>query len=118
MDRRLGLGPNTLEGLVWPISYCCERQSLVFYRTLTLCTTQADLASRPSLAKIPMSLRRVDGHATWTSRAALRLTLAQLPGQKWPSNEEIDGGEIVRGADGNPSGEYTFGRQEILFVEM
>ncbi|KAF7795130.1 hypothetical protein EIP86_006277 [Pleurotus ostreatoroseus] len=68
--------------------------------------TAADLASRPSLAKIPMSLRRVDGHATWTSRAALRLTLAQLSGQKWPSNEKIDGGEIVRGADGNPSGVF------------
>lgn len=54
-----------------------------------------------------MSLRRTDGHAVWVSKAALDLTLAQLPGQRWPSNEDIDGGEIVKDAYGVPTGAPT-----------
>ena len=53
-----------------------------------------------------MALRRTDGHAVWVSHAALALTLDQLPGKRWPENEEIDGGEIIRDEKGDPTGEH------------
>ncbi|KAJ3557061.1 hypothetical protein NM688_g1675 [Phlebia brevispora] len=77
--------------------------------------TAADLASRPGLANVPMSLRRSDGHAVWISYAAINITLAKLPGQRWPSNDDIDGGEIVRDSNDNPTG--IFLDNAILLVQ-
>ncbi|KAI0087591.1 amidohydrolase family-domain-containing protein [Irpex rosettiformis] len=69
--------------------------------------TAAHLASRKSLESLPISLSRVDGHALWVSPRVLELTKEQLPGQKWPSSEEVNGGEIVRDSTGNPTGVFV-----------
>ncbi|PCH43061.1 hypothetical protein WOLCODRAFT_132641 [Wolfiporia cocos MD-104 SS10] len=63
-----------------------------------------DLASRSLLATRALALSRVDGHALWVSPRALELAQANLPDGRWP--EGIEGGEIVRGADGEPSGTF------------
>ncbi|KAI0632894.1 amidohydrolase family-domain-containing protein [Trametes polyzona] len=55
--------------------------------------TAADLASRPSLASIPIALHRVDVHALWLSPRAIELTKAHLNGS-FP--DSVPGGEIVR----------------------
>ncbi|KIP09425.1 hypothetical protein PHLGIDRAFT_102850 [Phlebiopsis gigantea 11061_1 CR5-6] len=66
--------------------------------------TAAHLATRELLAGRPINLFRVDGHAIWLSPRALELTKEQLPQQRWPSNDEIDGGEVVRDNSGEPTG--------------
>ncbi|KAH9856434.1 amidohydrolase family-domain-containing protein [Lenzites betulinus] len=67
--------------------------------------TAADLASRPSLADLPIALHRVDVHALWLSPRALELTKAHLNGT-FP--ESVPGGEIVRDpASGEPTGIFV-----------
>jgi predicted amidohydrolase YtcJ len=66
---------------------------------------QAHLASRDLLAGRPIALSRVDGHALWVSPRALELTREQLPEQRWPSDEEVVGGEIMRDSNGKPTGQ-------------
>ena len=103
----MGLGSNALEELVWWFpnggSYCI----LPYGNVWSWYCVQADLASRKLLANRPMSLRRVDGHALWVSQAALDETLTQIPGGEWPDNEDIVGGEIIRDADGQPTGVFV-----------
>ncbi|KAI0799818.1 amidohydrolase family-domain-containing protein [Irpex lacteus] len=69
--------------------------------------TAAHLGSRKSLQNLPISLSRVDGHALWVSPRVLELTKAQLPEQKWPSNDEVNGGEIIRDSSGEPTGVFV-----------
>ncbi|TCD68977.1 hypothetical protein EIP91_009199 [Steccherinum ochraceum] len=69
--------------------------------------TAQDLASRPVLASRPIALSRVDGHALWVSPRAIELAEAELPGGKWPSDQEIEGGEIVRDHSGGPAGVFV-----------
>ncbi|THH33281.1 hypothetical protein EUX98_g931 [Antrodiella citrinella] len=69
--------------------------------------TAEHLALRPSLATRPIALSRVDGHALWISPRAIKLTKDSLPNQTWPSDDEIEGGEIQRDEDGNPAGVFV-----------
>jgi len=69
--------------------------------------SQTDLASRPLLAERPLALSRVDGHALWVSQRALDISQAALPGGKWPKPGEVEGGEVLRGTDGQPTGEFA-----------
>lgn len=66
--------------------------------------TAEDLATRPLLANRLIELIRVDGHATWISPRALEVTKESLPGGRWPSDDEVSGGEIRKDANGNPNG--------------
>ncbi|CDO70443.1 hypothetical protein BN946_scf184999.g84 [Trametes cinnabarina] len=64
-----------------------------------------DLASRPSLASLPIALHRVDVHALWLSPRAVALTKAHLNGT-FPAS--VPGGEIVRDpATGEPTGIFV-----------
>ncbi|KAI9061249.1 hypothetical protein FKP32DRAFT_1613179 [Trametes sanguinea] len=67
--------------------------------------TSADLASRTSLASLPIVLHRVDVHALWLSPHAVALTKAHLNGSL---PDSIPGGEIVRDATtGEPTGIFV-----------
>ncbi|KAJ8488240.1 hypothetical protein ONZ45_g14029 [Pleurotus djamor] len=55
--------------------------------------------SDPLLEGRPVALRRVDGHAIWVSSAVLDM-MGNLP-------TEVDGGLIVRDADGSPTGVFV-----------
>ncbi|EKM52572.1 uncharacterized protein PHACADRAFT_261074 [Phanerochaete carnosa HHB-10118-sp] len=69
--------------------------------------TAAHLASRKLLAERPITLFRVDGHALWVSPRALELSREQLPGRRWPSDSEVEGGEILRDSSGDPTGVFV-----------
>lgn len=58
---------------------------------------QEDLDREPTLRGRPISLVRVDGHASWVSSRVLEL-MGDLP-------DKVEGGDIVRYANGNPTGE-------------
>ncbi|EUC63194.1 amidohydrolase family protein [Rhizoctonia solani AG-3 Rhs1AP] len=58
--------------------------------------TAADLDKDPLLKDKPIVLARTDVHAYWVSGEVIR-RLGPLP-------DKVDGGEIVRDADGNPTG--------------
>jgi predicted amidohydrolase YtcJ len=60
---------------------------------------QADLDASPILRGLPISLQRIDIHAEWVSPAILAL-LGDLP-------DHIDGGEIVRDENGEPTGVFV-----------
>jgi predicted amidohydrolase YtcJ len=62
-------------------------------------SAQADFDREPLLKGRPIVLRRVDGHAIWVSPRVLELS-GELP-------DEIEGGTIVRGEDGNATGTLT-----------
>ncbi|KAI0370838.1 hypothetical protein BV20DRAFT_994092 [Pilatotrama ljubarskyi] len=67
--------------------------------------TAADLASRPSLASLPIALHRVDVHALWLSPRAVALTKAHLNGT-FP--DRVPGGEIIQDqATGEPTGIFV-----------
>lgn len=97
------MGPDTMVWMVWGVPDRCESTNIGSRSSVNL--GQAHLASRESLKNLPISLSRVDGHALWLSPQALKLSKQQLPREQWPSDEEVDGGEIIRAADGQPSGE-------------
>ncbi|GAA5989840.1 hypothetical protein JCM10908_002341 [Rhodotorula pacifica] len=59
--------------------------------------TAADLEADERLRGRPIYLKRIDVHALWVSPAVLALLPPDLP-------TKVDGGEIVRDADGRPSG--------------
>ena len=65
-----------------------------------------------------MALHRTDGHAIWVSHTALAQTLEQLPGKRWPKNDEIDGGEIIRDEEDNPTGEHLHCNREAQEAEI
>ena len=58
---------------------------------------QADLDADPVLRDRPIILHRKDLHVVWVSSRALELTALNLP-------DKVDGGEIIRGANGKPTG--------------
>ncbi|CAE6496675.1 unnamed protein product [Rhizoctonia solani] len=58
--------------------------------------TAADLDKDPMLKDKPIVLARTDVHAYWVSNEVIR-RLGPLP-------DKVDGGEIIRDADGNPTG--------------
>ncbi|MFS8136598.1 MAG: amidohydrolase [Thermomonas sp.] len=49
-------------------------------------------------------LERVDGHAGWANSAALRALAASHAGKVMLESGKIDGGKVIAGADGKPSG--------------
>ncbi|GAA5923365.1 hypothetical protein JCM3775_007516 [Rhodotorula graminis] len=59
--------------------------------------TADDLERDPRLRGRPIYLKRIDVHGLWVSPAVLALLPSDLP-------TDLPGGEIVRGADGRPSG--------------
>ncbi|GAA6039999.1 hypothetical protein JCM8097_002660 [Rhodosporidiobolus ruineniae] len=61
--------------------------------------TADDLDRDPRLQGRPIYLKRIDVHALWVSPAILKLLPPNLPA-------EVPGGEIVRLADGRPSGVF------------
>ncbi|KAH0579709.1 Putative amidohydrolase ytcJ [Termitomyces sp. J132] len=61
--------------------------------------TASDLEQDPLLKGRPISLSRVDGHAKWVSPRVLEL-IRELP-------DHIEGGLIVRDADGLPTGVFV-----------
>ncbi|TFK71571.1 hypothetical protein BDN72DRAFT_869936 [Pluteus cervinus] len=63
--------------------------------------TAEDLENDPVLVGRPIALRRVDGHAIWVSQAVLE-EMGDLPPSKEP-----EGGQIIRDADGLPSGVFV-----------
>lgn len=52
----------------------------------------------------PVWLDRVDGHAGWANSAALRALAASAVGKVMLDTGKIDGGKVLAGADGKPSG--------------
>ncbi|EIW68565.1 hypothetical protein TREMEDRAFT_13762, partial [Tremella mesenterica DSM 1558] len=60
--------------------------------------TAADLNVSPLLRNIPVSLARIDVHAEWVSQSVLDL-MGPLP-------DHVEGGQIVRDAQGNPTGVF------------
>ena len=61
----------------------------------------------------PVWLRRVDGHAAWANSAALRAVKRDLSGQWQP-----DGGQILRDAQGQPSGVFVDSAMELVDTAM
>ncbi|EJF60100.1 hypothetical protein DICSQDRAFT_137677 [Dichomitus squalens LYAD-421 SS1] len=75
--------------------------------------TAADLASRPTLAALPIALHRVDVHALWISPRALELTKAHNGGGLPVS---VPGGEILRDSAGEPTGIFVDAAQSLVPV--
>ncbi len=55
----------------------------------------------------PVWLERVDGHAGWANSAALRALAASPAGKAMLDSGNIDGGKVLAGADGKPSGVFV-----------
>ncbi|KAI5118629.1 hypothetical protein M0805_006996 [Coniferiporia weirii] len=68
--------------------------------------TAADFDSEPLLRERPIVLRRVDGHALWVSSWVLKES-GDLP-------EGIEGGTIVRGVDGKPTGVFVDNAMSLI----
>ncbi len=52
----------------------------------------------------PVWLERIDGHAGWANSAALRALAESQAGKAMLDSGQIEGGRVVPGADGKPSG--------------
>lgn len=52
----------------------------------------------------PVWLERVDGHAGWANTAALRALGASPAGKAMLDSRKMDGGKVITGTDGKPSG--------------
>lgn len=61
----------------------------------------------------PVWLRRVDGHAGWGNRAAMRAVKRDLSGDWQP-----EGGRIVRDAQGRPTGLFVDNAQDVVDAVM
>ncbi|KAG5646172.1 hypothetical protein DXG03_004225 [Asterophora parasitica] len=68
--------------------------------------TAADLNKDPLLQGRPISLSRVDVHAKWVSPRVLEL-MGELP-------DKVDGGSIIRDADGKPTGIFVDHAMELI----
>ncbi len=64
--------------------------------------TAADLDA--AFPERPVWLERVDGHAGWANSAALRALAASTVGKTMLDSGQIDGGKVIAGADGKPTG--------------
>ncbi|MGV8921754.1 MAG: amidohydrolase [Thermomonas sp.] len=62
----------------------------------------------------PVWLERVDGHAGWANSAALRALAASPAGKAMLNSGKADGGKVVAGADGKPSGILVDGAMEPM----
>ncbi|KZT36239.1 amidohydrolase 3 [Sistotremastrum suecicum HHB10207 ss-3] len=62
--------------------------------------TADDLEEDSLLKDRPIVLRRVDGHAMWTSPKVLKMMN--------PIPETVEGGEIIRDSSGKPTGKFRF----------
>lgn len=60
---------------------------------------QTDFDRSKALRDLPIALKRIDIHAEWVSPKVLEM-LGDLP-------EEVPGGQIMRDADGNPTGVFV-----------
>jgi predicted amidohydrolase YtcJ len=60
----------------------------------------------------PIYLQRVDGHASWLSERALELTLEALGGTL---PEKVDGGDIIKDADGQATGISSIQMLQLFF---
>lgn len=61
----------------------------------------------------PVWLRRVDGHAAWGNTAAMRIVQRDLAGDWQP-----EGGQILRGADGRPTGVFVDAAMDLVESAM
>ncbi|KAN0065352.1 hypothetical protein ACQY0O_001188 [Thecaphora frezii] len=68
--------------------------------------TAADLSRSPLLQRFAISLRRIDVHAIWLSEVALQLVMEGAKGfpHSPADDDKIEGGLVVRDADGKPTG--------------
>ncbi|MDQ3038892.1 MAG: amidohydrolase [Pseudomonadota bacterium] len=62
----------------------------------------------------PVWLERVDGHAGWANSAALRALAASTAGKAMLDSGKADGGKVVIGADGKPSGILVDGAMQPM----
>ena len=97
----------------WFVPHRSMTNTLHVTRGRSLMITQADLASRPTLASLPIALRRVDAHALWISPRALELTAAHNGGSL---PESVPGGEILRDSSGQPTGIFVDAAQSLVPV--
>ncbi|KAF8499903.1 amidohydrolase family-domain-containing protein [Hysterangium stoloniferum] len=68
--------------------------------------TAADLDADPLLRGRPISLERVDGHATWVSTTVLDM-MKPLP-------STVEGGEIIRDAQGSATGIFVDNARSLI----
>ncbi len=69
----------------------------------------------------PVWLARVDGHAGWANTAALRALGASPAGKMMLESGKADGGKVIVGADGKPSGilvDGAMGPMSAVLPEM
>ncbi|KAJ3098658.1 hypothetical protein HDU97_003820 [Phlyctochytrium planicorne] len=71
--------------------------------------TTKDLDADPALAKVPIVLTRIDGHALWANAKAVELARKNFP-KEW----EMEGGEIVLDDQGNPTGVFIDDAMKIF----
>lgn len=69
-----------------------------------------DLDIDSILVEIPISLTRIDAHALWVNAKALNLS-KNIP-------EKVEGGEILRDADGKPSGVFLDDAMNIILSSI
>lgn len=62
----------------------------------------------------PVWLERVDGHAGWANTAALHALAASPAGKEMLDSGKIDGGKVLAGADGKPTGILVDGAMEAM----
>ncbi|MEO5628813.1 MAG: amidohydrolase, partial [Thermomonas sp.] len=62
----------------------------------------------------PVWLRRVDGHAAWANSAALRALAGSPAGKAMIDSGKAEGGKVIVGADGKPSGIFVDGAMDPM----
>ncbi|KAH7872124.1 amidohydrolase family-domain-containing protein [Lentinula edodes] len=74
--------------------------------------------SDPVTAGRPIWLTSKDGHAIWTSKRVIELAEERwgFKDGKWPEDEELEGGRIMRGEDGRPNGIFLDNAQALIHV--
>ncbi|KAJ3992689.1 amidohydrolase family-domain-containing protein [Lentinula boryana] len=74
--------------------------------------------SDPVTAGRPIWLTSKDGHAIWTSKKVIELAEERwgFEDRKWPDNEDLEGGRIIKGKDGRPDGVFLDNAQSLIHV--
>lgn len=70
-----------------------------WYHSLFVFILQTDFDRSKALRDLPIALKRIDIHAEWVSPKVLEM-MGELP-------EEVPGGQIIRDADGKPTGVFV-----------
>ncbi|KAF5341906.1 hypothetical protein D9611_001970 [Ephemerocybe angulata] len=98
-----------IEGMGWDQTKWNEGQGAPF-------PTAADLDESPILSGRPISLSRIDGHAKWVSPRVLEImsSTGTLPPPSKDDEIERDGGKILRGEDGRPTGIFMDKAMNII----